>query len=235
MDAELKKQVPAHMRSFACRVLAMANYHSHLINRAGHGGWPEVAVVEAAHAAEIFIKARIAEEHPMLIFERTPNSGGKPPALEHLLDTPTIAYSDLPGFLLACTGIELPYPQLFKEFGRLRNRVQHFLPPANVDLGLEALKFTFGVVDPFIHQCWGLYAVDYNEDDAGYEYFVEALKRNEIPFLVSQGAARRWKSACLYEEPPSRRYLSLMNKRVIEAGGEPHEPIHSRRPSAKKR
>ena len=34
--------------------------------------WPELSVLQAAHAAEFLVKARIAEEHPLLVFERLP-------------------------------------------------------------------------------------------------------------------------------------------------------------------
>lgn len=33
-----------------------------------------LSIVHAAHGAEIFIKARIAEEHPLLIFKSYPKS-----------------------------------------------------------------------------------------------------------------------------------------------------------------
>jgi hypothetical protein len=47
------------------------------------------------------------------------------------------------------------------------------------------LEFIFGVIDPFINECWGYFAVDFNEDDPPYENFVPALIRFEIRFLVS--------------------------------------------------
>jgi hypothetical protein len=36
--------------------------------------WPELSVLQATHTAELLIKAHIAEEHPLLIFEQLPRS-----------------------------------------------------------------------------------------------------------------------------------------------------------------
>jgi hypothetical protein len=83
-----------------------ANYHSF-----ENDWWSELSVLQAAHAAEILIKARIAQQHPLLIFEHLP----KPPAvktrlsLEHLLEQGrTYQYSELPDRLWAATGIMIP-------------------------------------------------------------------------------------------------------------------------------
>ena len=35
------------------------------------------------------------------------------------------------------------------------------------------LRYVFEVLDPFMHQCWGLHAVDFNEDYEPYEYYVD--------------------------------------------------------------
>ena len=46
----------------ANRLAAYQDYHN--------DKWGELSVLQAAHAAEILIKAKIAEEHPLLIFEK---------------------------------------------------------------------------------------------------------------------------------------------------------------------
>lgn len=215
MDSNIRAAVPAHMRGLAEGVLSMANYHAHLFNRAGRGRWPEVSVVEAAHAAELFVKSRICEEHPMLIFRRPP-SGLRAPTLDDLLSSTTVAYKDLPALLIATTGIHLPNAEHFLQFGALRNQIQHFLPPADVDFQGESLEFIYGVIDPFINACWGLHAIDYNEDDPPYHYLMEALVRREIPFLVSPGSAASWE----YVERPDTlepAYRREMEERVAAA------------------
>ena len=55
------------------------------------------------------------------------------------------------------------------------------------DLGLTATQFIFEVIDPFINECWQLFAVDENEDYEPYVYFVSGLIRRGIRFLVSPG------------------------------------------------
>jgi hypothetical protein len=77
----------------------------------------------------------------------------------------------------------------FKAFGRLRNGIQHFSAPEGRDLSTETAKFVFQVVDPFINECWELFAIDCDEDDEPYVYLIGALFRREIPFLVSPEAA----------------------------------------------
>lgn len=66
-----------------------------------------MCVVHAAHAAEILLKARIAEEHPLLIFSKLPK-------IDHKKETPTFtdliekgytfSYAELPDQLWAATG-----------------------------------------------------------------------------------------------------------------------------------
>ncbi|SHJ93071.1 hypothetical protein [Paramaledivibacter caminithermalis] len=93
--------------------------------------WYELSVLQAAYAAEILIKARIAEEHPLLIFESFPHSksiNGDQVEIEDLFKNGrTIQWSDLPERLFLTTGIKLPNKKMFDNFGRLRNGIQHFL------------------------------------------------------------------------------------------------------------
>ncbi|MGQ2184866.1 hypothetical protein ACT4MK_16155 [Bradyrhizobium barranii] len=161
-----------------------ANYHSF-----ENDSWPELSVLQAAHAAEILVKARIAQQHPLLIFEHLP----KPPTqktkltLEHLLqDGRTYQYGELPDRLWAATGVQIPNLALYRSFGRLRNSIQHFTSPKK-DVSKDAIEFIYGVIDPFIHQCWKLFAIDYNEDHEPYTYLVSGLIRRGVPFLVSPG------------------------------------------------
>ena len=51
------------------------------------------------------------------------------------------------------------------------------------------MEFVYGVIDPFINQMWGLFAVDHHEDYEPYENLVAGLMMKEVEFLVSPGAA----------------------------------------------
>ncbi|MTJ52431.1 hypothetical protein FJR38_07000, partial [Anabaena sp. UHCC 0253] len=61
------KDVPRNMR-----LTGMFLFRSALIE-ASRGEIP-MCVVHTAHAAEILLKARIAQEHPLLIFSKLPKS-----------------------------------------------------------------------------------------------------------------------------------------------------------------
>src|SRR5690606_27580164 len=127
----------------------------------------------------------------------------------------TVQWVDLPERLWATTGISLPNKNKFIEFGKLRNGIQHFAPPdSNDDISGLTLSFVFDVIDPFIYDCWGLYAIDYNEDSEPYIYFVHALVSREIPFLVSREAAECSKDWDVDWAKVSREYRSIMLNRI---------------------
>jgi hypothetical protein len=158
--------------------------------------WPDLSVLNAAHAAEILIKARLAEEHPLLIFDQIPK---RPRIDAELLSFDdlfergqTIEYHELPDRLWAATGIKLKSLDTYREFGRLRNAIQHFAPP-NVHASTRTLEFVFGVVDPFINEVWGYYAIDFNEEYGDhYEHIFDTLVTQDIRPLISPDAAEAW-------------------------------------------
>ncbi len=141
----------------------------------------------AAHAGEILIKACIAKEHPLLIFDQLPKSTKVD---NQLLDLKavvelgrTIQYQELPEKLWATTGYRIHNVELYREFGKLRNWIQHFASPYDrTYLTDRNLEFIFGVIDPLINDFWGLYAVDFHEDDTT-EYVFEFLIENKVSFL----------------------------------------------------
>lgn len=156
-----------HMRDLGLGALAHANRHA-AYAAMENPSWPELSVVQAAHAAELLIKARIAQEHPLLIFETLPRStqaAGAHLDLEDLFKQGrTVQWSDLPERLWAATGMSLSNKARFDSFGKLRNGIQHFAPAPGIETGEETLRFVFDVIDPFVHQSWRLFAVDYDED-----------------------------------------------------------------------
>jgi hypothetical protein len=167
--------------------------------------WSALSVLSAAHAAELLIKARIAQEHPLLIFETMPKArdGG-------LLDFGLIAsegrtfqYSDLPGRLWAATGKRIANENEYKNFGRLRNIVQHFAEPGE-DLSLRASAFVFNVVDPFIGEHWGLFAIDYNEENGDhFEHIFETLVARDLRPRLSPTAIESWRNETVPQDAPA--------------------------------
>jgi len=184
---DVSTEIHEHMLGLALGALAHANWHANYYSMENLR-WSELSVLQAAHACEIFIKARIAKEHPLLIFENLPKPqpGAAPLSLRELVEGGrTFQYFDLPDRLWAATGIRLPGLERYRSFGRLRNTVQHFLAPSSVDASKETIQFIYEVIDPFINECWNLFAIDYNEDDEAYVYLVGGLIRRGIRFLVS--------------------------------------------------
>ncbi len=158
--------------------------------------WGDLSVLNAAHAAEILIKARLAAEHPLLIFTQIPKStqvDGTMLDFEDLFARgQTIDFQDLPERLWAATGLRLPNVDIYAGFGKLRNAIQHFAPPTE-DSGTRTLEFVFRVLDPFIFQAWGLYAIDFNEEFGDhYEHIFEGLVHSNIRPLISPDAAKVW-------------------------------------------
>ncbi|MBE5988709.1 hypothetical protein BXY41_12152 [Lacrimispora xylanisolvens] len=175
------------MKEIGLAALASANRHA-----AFHDGssplMNELAIIQAAHAAEIIFKSRIAEEHPLLIFDQLPEYKKgicNPLSIERLLDKGrTIDWNKIPTILWATTGITMPDIDRFVSFGKLRNGLQHFgIMDKSKNALIETLEFVFKVVDPFINNCWNLYAVDNNENTSSL--FISSLLLNNIDFLIS--------------------------------------------------
>ena len=188
MDPKLK-DAHMHMLQLGLGALQHANWHSSCYSME-NPFWAELSVLQAAHAAEILIKARIAQEHHLLIFEKLPKVASTEPFLttkQLMEEGQTFQYKDLPQRLWAATGIVIPNKGLYEAFGRLRNMIQHYSPPD--ELTPYPDDFIYGVIDPFINHCWGLFAIDYNDDSAPYEYLVATLIARGTKFLVSPALA----------------------------------------------
>jgi hypothetical protein len=211
-------EIHKHMLELGLAALAHANWHANYYSTE-NAYWSELSVLQAAHAAEILIKARIAQEHPLLIFEQLPKSD----ALDHtklglkrlIENGRTYQYGDLPDRLWATTGIELHNLDLYRSFGRLRNAIQHFAVPESSDL--DAVDFIYGVIDPFINTCWGLYAVDYNEDYEEHVYLVAGLVRSGVRFLVSPGVVVNWAHTDREWPKDDPQYRVEMESRIASA------------------
>ncbi|MEL0630565.1 hypothetical protein [Psychromonas aquatilis] len=219
MNPELK-DTHKSMLELGLAALAHANWHANYYSCENHM-WSQLSVLQAAHAAEILIKARIAQEHPLLIFEQLPKStqvSSETLDFAHLVEkAKTIQYFDLPERLWAATGIKLQTTDVFKSFGNLRNCLQHFADPCGRDCAEETIQFIYKVIDPFINQCWGLCAVDHNEDSERHIYLIENLIRHNIEFLVSEEALSSLQYV-QFEWSDNQAYKYKTLKRLKEAG-----------------
>lgn len=229
LNPELKR-VSEHMLALGLGALAHANWHANYMSFENNK-WPELSVLQAAHAAEILIKARIAEEHPLLIFEQLPRSTQVTDnflELKHLFErAKTIQYLELPERLWAATGIKLKNLEKYQSFGRLRNSIQHFAPPPEIDFSGETIDFIFEVIDPFINTCWSLYAIDYNEDREPYIYLVQGLVRRGIKFLISPDSVDQLQYVDFNWPQNNPGYEQEMKKRLALMGFTEQHGSHS--------
>jgi hypothetical protein len=163
------REVAEHMKEFGLHVLGRAIYDA-TFNETMRPFAHALSITHAAHATEILLKAKVAEEHPLLIFSRLP----KPSTTDRELTVSELFeygqscnYHELPDLLWATTGIRIDRLQEFLEFGKLRNKIIHFAVP-NIELADETLKFVINVLDPLIEKFWGLSGIPYSVewDDA---------------------------------------------------------------------
>lgn len=183
MDPDCQSMSP-HMKLLGLGILAQAQ------KNAFYWDYPDTidrsvfSVLQAAHAIEIFIKAAISQEHPLLIFSQIPkstNTEGNLLSFKDLLDKgKTIQYSELPERLWAATGYKLKEIEIYQQFGKLRNTIQHLaLPLKKVELSKQTAHFIYKVIDPVIGNFWDLYAIEYCD--------VEEHEYDVLPSLINYG------------------------------------------------
>ncbi|MEH2458552.1 hypothetical protein [Nostoc sp.] len=131
-----------------------------------------LCVVHAAHAAEILLKARIAQEHPLLMFSKLPtplkDSKDTLGLIELLERGRSLTYEELPNQLWATTGIKIEPKRLeqYKEFGTIRNQIIH-LSMLNTKKTPDELTLLYSleILDPLIESFWGRSVFDFIKND----------------------------------------------------------------------
>lgn len=181
--------VPERILKVAIGALIQANQHA-VYYDPGMDHWTDMSILNAATAGELFLKAVIAKEHPLLIFrdlfqlDDPINSDLK---LESIIQKGrTYDFEQLPKLLWVSTGERLPDPDSFEKLRKARNAIQHFCSPEHVgDLRHLALTFLYNNIDPLIQRHFGLCAIEYHEDmSAGYDYVVECVIGRELLFSI---------------------------------------------------
>jgi hypothetical protein len=160
------KQVSQHMKEFGLHILGRAIYDatfSEMTRPFAH----MLSVVHAAHGAEILIKARIAEEHPLLIFKSYPKSNTTKDVLsikELFKYGRTLMYQELPEVLWATTGYRIKELDRYQKFGELRNIIVHFSADPDCEASTETLKFALEVLDYIVQDFWGESLIYYSQE-----------------------------------------------------------------------
>ncbi len=168
--------------------LKQANMHAVFMDP-GNEHWPLMAVLNAAHAGELFIKAAVAVEHPLLIFKDIHGLDDRRSIeldFKTLLEKgKTYGFDQLPQVLWTTTGIRVPDQICYDRIQKLRNSIQHFCSPDDQDPSGAAIDFIYKIIDPIIYERFGLCAIEFHEDHyVGYDYIVGALLNRGVKFSL---------------------------------------------------
>ncbi|MCI5075744.1 hypothetical protein [Oricola sp.] len=190
---QILTEIPGRVLENATYALTQANMHA-VFSDPGNEHWGNMSVLNAAHAGELFLKAIVATEHPLLIFKNIFDFGDNSSteiSLERLLQkAKTHDLQHLPKILWAVKGERIPDMDSFERIRSMRNAIQHFYHPAGFDNYGEAardasLKLIYNIIDPLINKYFGLCAIEFHEDHSiGYDYVVATLLRRALKFNV---------------------------------------------------
>jgi hypothetical protein len=180
--------IPERILTLAKGALAQANMHA-VFADPYEEYLEHISILNAAHAGELFLKAIIAKEHPLLIFKDLfALDDGKDAFLdvERLIERGrTHDFEKLPQVLWAATGKRVPNMQCFERLRRARNAIQHFCAPETGDFRGLSLEFIYTIIDPMIAEAFGICAIEFHEDHSiGYDYIVEQLIRMQLKFTM---------------------------------------------------
>jgi hypothetical protein len=182
------KEIPGRILTLALGALSQANMHA-VFADPGNEHWDFICVTNAAHAGELFLKAIIAKEHPLLIFKDIfnldDNSAVSIDLVTLIKRGKTHDFEKLPQVLRVATGQRMPNPECFERLRRARNSIQHFCAPEDEDFRALALEFIYTIIDPLIREHFGIFAIEHHEDhNVGYDYVVAALLRHRLKFSI---------------------------------------------------
>src|SRR5690242_763955 len=111
------RQIPRRIVELAKGALTQANTHA-VFSDPGNEHWDFICVVNTAHAGELFLKAVIAKEHPLLIFKELftlDDNQSELLDIEKLITRGrTHDFEKLPKVLWATRGIRVPNMNCFE-------------------------------------------------------------------------------------------------------------------------
>lgn len=185
---EALKDIPNRILKAAIGALTQANQHA-VYYDPGMDHWKHMSVLNAALAGELFLKAIIAKEHPLLIFRdlfHLDDPSSQEMNLERIIvKGRTYNFEHLPKLLWVATGERIPDVENFENMRRVRNSIQHFCVPDDIPLQRLVLEFIYKNLDPLIHKHFGLFAVEHHEDQLlGYDFVVRCVVAHELLFSV---------------------------------------------------
>lgn len=199
MDRESILDVPKNMRRSG--MLFFCDGFLEALN-----GQTPMCVAHVAHAAEILLKARIAQEHPLLIFSKLPkaNENNELTLINLLENGRTFSYEELPNQLWAATGIKINNIDKYRHFGRLRNQVIHFSMTNAEKVDLLTLNYSLEILDPLVESWWGRSVIDFIKNNPFYDdefslgFFERKIREKDISIdqrlrrLLGENSLRAW-------------------------------------------
>lgn len=216
------KQIPQRILHLAMGALTQANTHAVYLDP-GNEHWQYISVLNAAHAGELFLKAIIAREHPLLIFK---DLFGLDDSGNGLLDIGSLIqrgrthdFEKLPQVLWATTGKRVPNMRCFERLRRARNAIQHFCAPDEEDFQSLSLEFIYTIIDPLIAEAFDLCAIEFHEDHTiGYDYIVQRLLHAQLKFTMPDdfGITEIGMKECL--EGASKSYRAWVEEQLTRVG-----------------
>lgn len=148
------KGVPRRILDVAIGALMQANTHS-VYHDPGMEHRDHMCIINAALAGELFLKAIIAKEHPLLIFRdliQLDDPVNADLQIAHIIEKGrTYNFEHLPKLLWVSTGERLPDVESFEKLRKARNAIQHFCSPPRTGLRNIALEFQYKNIDPLIN------------------------------------------------------------------------------------
>lgn len=216
------RDIPDRILGLATAALTQANMHAVFLDP-GSEHWPQMSILNTAHAGELFLKAIIASEHPLLIFRDLVNLDDNRTnelGLETLLTRGrTHDFEKLPQVLWVTTGLRIPNPDCFERLRRARNAIQHFCALDIGDLSTLSLEFLYTIIDPLIADRFGLFAIEYHEDhNIGYDYVVKALLVREMRFSMPRDFRVTEISIASEIEDASAEYQAWVRSALADVG-----------------
>lgn len=223
---ESLKDIPNRILEVAIGALTQANQHA-VYYDPGMDHWDHMAVLNSALAGELFLKAVIAKEHPLLIFRdlfHLDDPGNQDMDFERIIEKGrTYNFEHLPKLLWVATGERLPDMDNFEKLRKVRNSVQHFCAPEEVNFRRLSLEFIYNNIDPLIHKHFGLCAVEYHEDTSiGYDYVVNCVVAHELFFSIPKDFQITEVDLGETLSKTDDAYRDELTKRLSEAGYDLH-------------
>lgn len=220
MHEELK-QIPGRILETAIGALAQANRNA-TFWEPSMDHWDRMGILNAASAGELFLKAIIAKEHPLLLFRdlfQLDDPNNVELTIQRVIERGrTYNLEHLPKLLWVATGNRIPDLENFERLRKARNAIQHFcVPEDQKGLNRLTLEFLYNNIDPLINEHLGICAIEHHEDLDGYDTVVARLIANELLFSVPDDFSTELDLQD-YLSGTSNDYRSALVRRLEEKG-----------------